>query len=69
MSPELFYSLSCVRGFNNLNGKSYIDHILIIFAEDLSDQIKEKIKNSNDDKEALEYIPFEITHNQEYYYN
>ena len=62
MAPQLFYSLSNVYGFNNLNGKTYKEHITIILKDHLTDEDNEKIMNSATDEEALTCIPFEITH-------
>ena len=36
MNPELFYSLCNVRGFNEMNGSTYQEHITIILDKYLS---------------------------------
>ena len=53
MSPELFNNLSYVQGFNNLNGKTYQDHIVIILGEILSDEYKEEILKATTPSQAL----------------
>ena len=67
MSPQLFYSLSNVNGFNTLNGNTYLEHIVIILGEFIDEETKKKIKNSLTELEALELIPFPYTHSMEKY--
>lgn len=62
MNPELFYSLCSVRGFNEMNGSTYQEHITIILDKYLSDEIKKKILSSETVEEALKYINVPYTH-------
>ena len=43
MSPDLFSCLCNVRGFTNMNGKNYQEHINIIFDNRLNQKDKNKI--------------------------
>ena len=64
MTPTLYNSLSNVRGFMNLNGKTYQLHILTIF-NNLDDKIKNEIMETTDDYEALKILQkynIEFTH-------
>lgn len=65
MTPNLYYSLNNVRGFTEMNGKSYKEHIIIILGEFLDEETKNKIRNTITDEEALQLIPFPYTHNME----
>ena len=38
MLPELYYSLTNVRGFSDLNGKTYKEHIVVILENVLTDE-------------------------------
>ncbi len=67
MTPDLYYSLINVRGFTEMNGKSYKEHIIIILGEFLNDEIKNKIRKTIKDEEALELIPFPYTHEMNYH--
>ena len=62
MIPDLYYSLRNVRGFTEMNGNSYQEHIIIILGEFLNDETKNKIRKTITDEEALELIPFPYTH-------
>ena len=69
MTPDLYYSLTNVRGFTEMNGKNYKEHIIIILGEFLNEEIKDKIRKTVSDEEALQLIPFPFTHemnNQEF---
>ena len=63
MTPNLYYSLNNVRGFTEMNGKRYQEHIIIILGEFLDEETKNKIRKTITDEEALELIPFPYTHN------
>ena len=65
MTPNLYYSLNNVRGFTEMNGKSYKEHIIIILGECLDEETKNKIRKTITDEEALQLIPFPYTHNME----
>ena len=65
MTPNLYYSLNNVRGFTEMNGKSYKEHIIIILGEFLDEETKNKIRKTITDEEALQLIPFPYTHNME----
>tara|TARA_B100001093_G_C25911324_1_gene628682 strand:+ start:190 stop:411 length:222 start_codon:yes stop_codon:yes gene_type:complete len=62
MPPEMYYSLKSVRGFSNLNGDTYKEHILIIFKEFLTEKDRKRVIGSSSDEKALKSLPFEITH-------
>lgn len=64
MSPGLFNTLSNVRGFNDMNGNNYQQHINIIFDNRLNSEEKSNILNLSDRK-ALVYLHnlgIEFTH-------
>jgi hypothetical protein len=65
MDENMFTNLSCVRGFTNLNGKTYLEHIVIIFKLEGTD--KEKILNSKSIEEAKTILKNDLninyTHN------
>tara|TARA_Y100000590_G_scaffold98485_3_gene112071 strand:+ start:11854 stop:12060 length:207 start_codon:yes stop_codon:yes gene_type:complete len=63
MLPELYYSLTNVRGFSDLNGKTYKEHIVVILENVLTDELKNAILNAKSDQEALALIPVDYTHN------
>ena len=65
MTPNLYYSLNNVRGFKEMNGKSYKEHIIIILGEFLNEETKNKIRKTITDEEALQLIPFQYTHNMD----
>ncbi len=62
MPPEMYYSLKCVKGFTDLNGETYKEHILIIFKEFLTEKDRKRVIGSRTDEQALKSLPFEITH-------
>ncbi len=62
MAPEMYRSLKCVRGFTDLNGDTYKEHILIIFKEFLTEKDRKRVIGSRNDEQALKSLPFEITH-------
>ena len=62
MHPSMYYSLKCVRGFTDLNGETYKEHILIIFKEFLTEKDRKKVISARNDELALKSLPFEITH-------
>ena len=55
MAPELFSQLSNVRGFNNMNGNNYQEHINMIFDNRLNQEDKNNILSRNIEN-ALSYI-------------
>ena len=65
MDENMFTNLSCVRGFTKLNGKTYLEHIVIIFKLEGTD--KEKILNSKSIEEAKTILKNDLninyTHN------
>ncbi len=63
MTTELFNSLCNVRGFNDINGQTYNEHIIIILGNLLDEETKESILKSETSAEALKLLPFEYTHN------
>lgn len=68
MTPELFQQLSNVRGFNNLNGVTYQDHIIIIFSDSLTSSQKDEVKKCENELDALDYLKnqlIDLTHNYE----
>ena len=65
MTPQLYYSLTHVRGFTECNGNNYREHIILILGEFLDEETKNKIKNKESDEEALSLIPFPYTHRME----
>jgi hypothetical protein len=68
MSPELFNQLSCVRGFNNLNGQTYPDHVILILSEILTSSQKDEVKKCENEQDVLDYLKnqmIEVTHNFE----
>ncbi len=56
MNPSLFTQLSSVRGFNDMNGKTYKQHILMVFEDSLSHEEKDKIMATETDEESLEVL-------------
>ena len=62
MTPDLYYSLGNVRGFTEMNGKTYQEHIIIILGEFLNEETKNKIRKTKTDEDALALIPFPYTH-------
>jgi hypothetical protein len=43
MSPDLFNQLTCVQGFTNLNGKNYVEHILMVLKDVLTEECKKEL--------------------------
>jgi hypothetical protein len=62
MSPELYYSLTNVKGFTNLNGKTYQEQIIVTLGNFLTDELKTSILNTKSDEDALTLLPFDYTH-------
>ena len=56
MSPNLYNGLSSVQGFTDHNGKTYTEHICIIFKNKLTEMQKNNIKNQQTTAEALDYL-------------
>ncbi len=50
MHENLFDQLCCVRGFNNMNGKTYNDHIVLIL--ELQGEIKDEVLQAKTPLEA-----------------
>jgi len=55
MSPELFGQLSQVMGFNEHNGSTYLEHIILRFSE-LDQSVKDEILKSGDNLTALKIL-------------
>ena len=53
MSPELYEQLKFVRGFTDINGDSYMKHIVMILKEVLTDELKQLILKQTSDQDAL----------------
>jgi len=62
MSPDLYYSLTNVSGFTDMNGDTYQKHIIIILGDFLSNEVKEKILKTTNIEEALALINVPYTH-------
>jgi hypothetical protein len=68
MTPEQFDSLSCVRGFNEMNGKDYKTHMTIILESRLKYGQISEIMATETIEEALSLVKsygINITHNHE----
>ena len=65
MPPELFNELKYVNGFTKSNGKTYIEHICIIFSKILSEDQK-KILMKMTEKKALEYLKTVVDYTMTY---
>jgi hypothetical protein len=68
MSPEDFMSLSCVRGFNHLNGSTYQKHIAIIMEARLTSEQSIEIMGAETPEAALQLVQkygINITHKHE----
>ena len=69
MNENLFKQLSNVRGFNNLNGNTYQEHITIIFDKILTNSQKTIILRESTGGEALNMLDiFGIKYTHEYEY-
>ena len=55
MPPQLFDRLGCVHGFNNINGKTCMEHITII-KPDISAGIKKEILKFSSPEKDLEML-------------
>lgn len=69
MSPELYDRLTYVRGFTTANGKSYQEHINIIFHDILTNEQKCAILQINNIENALSKLNeynIEYSHEQQY---
>lgn len=65
MSPEIFDGLKQVNGFTNFNGKTYTEHICIIFNEILSEDQKKTIMSMATSK-AQEYLKTIVNYTTSY---
>jgi hypothetical protein len=68
MTPDQFESLSCVRGFNEMNGKNYKTHMTIILESRLKYGQISEIMATETIEEALILVKsygINITHNHE----
>ena len=68
MTPDQFESFSCVRGFNEMNGKNYKTHITIILESRLKFGQISEIMATKTIEEALILVKsygIKITHNHE----
>ena len=68
MSPELYYSLTNVKGFTNLNGKTYQEQIIVTLGNLLTDELKTSILNTKSNEDALTLLPFDYTHDHQAIY-
>jgi len=68
MTPQMFKGLCCLRGFNELNGKNYQEHICIIMEDKLDNNQKNKIHECQTEEEALKYLStiIDFTHNTDF---
>ena len=67
MFPNMFYSLSSIRGFSHMNGGTYTEHICIIFDSQLTEEQKKKIKSMNKfPQRALDYLGTIVKYTHEY---
>lgn len=64
MSPSLYESLKCVKGFTDRNGKTYMEHICIILGSILNNEQMNIIKSLTKEEDALNYLKtlINITH-------
>jgi len=67
MTADMFNHLKKVSGFTWMNGKTYPEHICIIFDSHLTENQKEKIKGEEKTDIALDYLGtiVEYTHDYE----
>ena len=56
MEPALHYQLSCVSNFNVLNGKRYLDYIIIRLSGQMTVEQQTSIVNATTANEALELL-------------
>lgn len=56
MHPNLHAQLSCVRGFNKMNGERYQTYIIMNLGDKVSDDVKAQIIATRDDEEALKIV-------------
>ena len=56
MSPELYNNLTYVHGFIDKNGKTYQEHITIIFEDNLTNNQKEEILATKEIPNALNLL-------------
>jgi len=69
MAKNAFQNLSFIRGFNNMNGNSYQEHITIIFEDRLTQEQKDEILSENDSDKALCMLKsYGINYTHDYYY-
>lgn len=73
MSPDLFNNLTCVQGFASLNGKNYVEHILIILKDVLTEDCKNELNGVVDINsksiDILKKYNIDFTHDIKYLYN
>ena len=68
MEEAMFNQLCNVRGFNNLNGNTYKEHIIICMKNRLSEELQNKIVNAKDGNGALSILnENNIYYTHEYY--
>lgn len=63
MHPDLFKDLSYVNGFNNLNGKTYNEHVVLVLG--LTEKLRQQIlecKEYDDIINTLTENSYKITH-------
>ena len=67
MNENLFKQLSNVRGFNNLNGNTYQEHITKIFSNELTYDQRTKILRESTAEGALKLLEeFDIDYTHEW---
>tara|TARA_B100000424_G_C22783156_1_gene420954 strand:+ start:574 stop:777 length:204 start_codon:yes stop_codon:yes gene_type:complete len=63
MHPDLFKDLSCVSGFNNFNGKTYNEHVVLVLG--LTENLRRQILECKDYEEIINKLTendHKITH-------
>ena len=56
MTPDRFEDLKSVNGFTEMNGRTYSQHICLIFKEKLTEAQEIKILTESNNEKALEYL-------------
>lgn len=51
MTYENFIRLSSMEGFNTFNGRTYAEHICIVFKDKLTEELKKQIMNTKSPNE------------------
>ena len=66
MSPLMFRHLSYTNGFNEMQGKTYQEHITIALYEYLTDEQRKEIKKSSSPEFALTILKKYVNYTHEY---